>query len=206
MAEDRGTLRVVEVLPHDRVPQHRPRARLGGEVGGEVRRAPPHDRDRIRARQLERAAEPREPLPLVGPDVRGQRQRALLGRRVDRVAVGAEPLDDVQEGAGPRDVAEPRVREHDGRPHRPGCAGTFEAKAIGEEVEPSARAHLEEPHRQRRDRLEVPERADERTGPSHLVRLGRAFERRPQLVRVLLEDAEDHGHRRSGVVVPPVLG
>ena len=147
VAEDRGTLLVVEVLPHDRVPQHRPRAGRGGEVGGEVRRAHPDDRDRARAGQREGAAQSREPLQLIGPHVGGQRQRAFVRRRVDRVAVAAETLDDVQERARRRDIAEPHVSEHDGRTDRPGLSGAFEAKPVGEEVEPAARAHLEEPHR-----------------------------------------------------------
>jgi hypothetical protein len=104
------------------------------------------------------------------------------------MAVAPETVDDVQVSTGGRCRAEPRVAEHDGGTDGPGrTRRALEAEPVGQEVEAAARADLEQPDGERADRLEVPERPEERRGASDLVGLGRARERRGELVDVSAE-------------------
>src|SRR5690606_39831813 len=83
-----------EVLPHDGVPHDR-ECTLGElealEQRGGARAHPPHG---YRAGEVERAAQPGEPLGLVGPHVRLETRG--LGDRVDRGEVTRDALDDVE--------------------------------------------------------------------------------------------------------------
>src|SRR5690606_39800330 len=102
------------------------------EQRGGARAHPPHG---YRAGEVERAAQPGEPLGLVGPHVRLETRG--LGDRVDRGEVTRDALDDVEvDGQARGEVVPGRVEAHGGvaTPRAPVLTGVGEA--VREQVEP----------------------------------------------------------------------
>lgn len=89
-----------QVLHDDRVEDDGGDAapRLGELGGGPVRCPGAIHWDRDLGRQLERGAKAPETFHLSRPDEGEQRQRSLLGRRIDRPAIAPMSLDDLGRG------------------------------------------------------------------------------------------------------------
>ena len=114
-----GLLVRVEVLPHHRVPDHGRRAGAQLEPVEEVGGARALDGGRHLGRELQRPAEPLEPLRLVRPDV-GREPQPALGRSSGRAARRRSRAAR-RRPAGPsqrRHRAAPRVAQHDRRRRR----------------------------------------------------------------------------------------
>ena len=189
----------LDVLPHDAVPHDRRDAgpRLGQLTLEEVRSAEPLHRRRVGGGQLQRCAQPLEPVHLVGPDVRRERQPVLGARRVQRVGIAAAPLHDPHLIVR-RVLPLPRAVQ----PH--GARGVAEHDPLGdlvrvpldEQVEPAARAQLEQPDRQPGAALHLQQPAEQRAAAPHLVGLHRPPDQLAQVVQVLGNGVE---HRRPDV-------
>ena len=129
-----------EVLPHHAVPHHGRRPVLDADVLLEEVAGPlPSYVRRSGAGQLERTPQPLEPVALVGPDVRRQREPSLGRRRVHRVEVAPDRLDDAQ--VRPRRRGGCRARPVAGAPasgrRRTGSRRCRRSEPVGQQVQPA---------------------------------------------------------------------
>ena len=117
-------------------------------------RCPPRgNRDRLAGGDRQGGPHPIDPVQLVGPDVGEQRDRLAVGfRRVERREVAAGARGHPERGRGgvelDRGRRDPRVLE----PQRRGRIAELAAVdairvTVGQQVEPGARADLEQPDR-----------------------------------------------------------
>src|SRR5882724_1596024 len=201
-ARDAPPVGRAQVLHDDRVEddaRHTPDG--GGEAGGEPRgRAGGVDRDRDPASHLERAAEKRDALALVGPQAREERDLPVGRAGVDGQHVAAGALDHAAATPAGREA----VREHVDQTHRrravaPPRIPLLVAVVVPAQVQPRARADLEQAERQAGLARDEQEAAEERGRAPHLVGLTRAPDERAQRVAVLLERVAE---RRPGAVEP----
>ncbi len=181
-----GPLGLVQVLAQDRVPQHGPGAvgqlRPGQRRGGRL----PAQVGRDGTGHRERAAQPLEPGPLVGPDVGGEDEPALGRGRVDGIQVTARPVR--RSRSGPRAGWRPASRRPAPPATRPApqlAAVAGDPEVVGAQVQAGAGSHLDQPDRQAGLGGQVPQAAEQRRGPAHLVGLRRPAQPGPDRGAVL---------------------
>src|SRR2546422_286982 len=172
-----------------------------GEAGGEPRgRTGRVDRRRDAGRHLECAAEKRGALALVGPQAGEERDLPVGRAGVEGQRVAAGALDHAAATPAGREA----VREHIDQTNRrravaPPRVPLLVAVVVPAQVQPRARAELEQAERERGLTRDEQEAAEERGRAPHLVGLTRAMDERTQRVAVLLERVAE---RRPGALEP----
>ena len=178
-----------QVLPDDRVIQHGGQAsRAGGEAGIDpVGGIGLLDAGAVACRVIERGIEARETCLLVGPDIGAKTQPVVRVGRIERppIAAAACPY---------RNGSERRQRPAPFRLEPKRCRGRSPcglAEAIGiavpMQVQPRARADLEQGQGCARLACDGQEPAEQHGAARHLVGLRRAFEKAQHRRRMRLE-------------------